>query len=543
MKINEAAGKIIIYSIPLVTLSFTPFISYDPFNAPKFLSLCILGSVITIILVAQAFKQPLFFIQKPVIVSAAFIAWILISLIFSPSNLEDGMFGLPGRHMGVLTYIFLSIFLISSISVSDKRFLRQLGFFLKVTGVIVMIYGYLQVLQLDPVSWSIPPAAGFSFFGNQNFLSAFMGISSVLALSILFKTDTNAMRKFVNVIYIFASIILIYYTKSTQGFLIFFAGSSIFMVIWLWRSEKYSKFLPFFQIFIGAIVVFLLLDIFQKTPWPSQLYESSISSRGDFWRSAWRTAWENPIFGVGFDGFVDYYRLNRDLNSILARGSEIRADSAHNLFLDIFVGGGFIALLLFILVIFFVVKCSLKYIRNSREFDAGHAGLFGSWFAFIVQSSISVNQISLALVGWILSGTLIGYKVNSEKDIKVTKINPKWIAAVLISPLMGIFIGAPTFVQDAKFRQAISAGDARLLIEISNSWPRSSDRISLIGGVLRTNGFPIESREVLRRGIKFNPNHFETWRELYLCPGISDSERNIARKRMVALDPFGSEVM
>jgi hypothetical protein len=42
-----------------------------------------------------------------VVLSVLFVFWSLISLVFSPINLTDGLFGLPGRHTGVLTYFFL----------------------------------------------------------------------------------------------------------------------------------------------------------------------------------------------------------------------------------------------------------------------------------------------------------------------------------------------------------------------------------------------------------------------------------------------------
>ena len=90
-----------------------------------------------------------------------------------------------------------------------------------------------------------------------------------------------------------------------------------------------------------------------------------------------------------------------------------------------------------------------------------------------------------------------------------------------------------------KFREAIVKADVAQLVAISNDWPINSDRISTIGGTLRLNGYPSEAIEVLRKGIEFNPNHFETWKELSMCQGISESERKLAEEKMRALDPFG----
>ena len=56
---------------------------------------------------------------------------------------------------------------------------------------------------------------------------------------------------------------------------------------------------------------------------------------------------------------------------------------------------------------------------------------------------------------------------------------------------------------------------------------------------MRVNGYPNEAIKILRKGIEFNPNHFETWRELSLCTGITESEKKLAENNMKALDPFG----
>jgi hypothetical protein len=250
---------------------------------------------------------------------------------------------------------------------------------------------------------------------------------------------------------------------------------------------------------------------------------------------------ENPIFGVGLDGFVDHYRLNRDLAATIARGSEIRTDSAHNLFLELLSGGGIPLLVIFVFIVLLVLKSSIQYIKISTNFDPIHSGLFAAWIAFMAQAFISINHIALALTGWVLSGALIGYKSESNKSDNLTdsRINLKVLSSITFGLIIGLVIGVPPLVVDAKFREAIVKADVAQLVDISDDWPINSYRISTIGGILRLNGYPSEAIEVLRKGIEFNSNHFETWKELSMCQGISESERKIAEEKMRALDPFG----
>lgn len=541
MDIKTVLNKITIISIPLVIISFSPFISYDPFNIPKFFTLTLFGTILgTLILMQFSFlKQSK---EKWIIfLSIIFIFWSFISLVFSPINLLDGLFGLPGRHTGVLTYLFLSIYFIAILLNSNYNSSIKLIRVLYFTAFITMAYGYIQSFGLDPVNWSSPPPAAFSFFGNQNFLSAFIGIVAVSGLGLLFSKSTKKEIKFSILLFTTLSIVLMYYTKSTQGYLIFTAGLAVILLIWLRLHEQLAKYfwLIFGFFILGGVVV--IFDLLQKTPWPSFLYEPSVSSRGDFWRAAWRMSIENPIFGVGLDGFVDHFRLSRDLVATTARGSEIRTDSAHNIFLELLSGGGFPLLLIFICIVILVCKSSIQYIKKSEDFDPIHSGLFAAWIAFMVQAFISINQISLAITGWILSGALIGYQSQSEKIVKLnsSKIGLKSILVIFLATIFGLGIGTPPLVVDAKFREAIVNSDVDLLIDISDNWPINSDRLSTIGGVLRVNGYPQEAIEVLRKGIEFNPNHFETWREFSLCPGITESERSLAESKLKVLDPFG----
>ena len=540
MNSNTALSRITLFSIPTIILSFSPFFSYDPFNVSKFFTLTVFGTVVCTLLLVHIKSIRTAREKLTVVLSVLFVFWSLISLVFSPINLTDGLFGLPGRHTGVLTYFFLSIFFITVVFLSDKNFSNKLINTLYVTALIAMIYGFLQTFNLDPVNWSSPPPAAFSFFGNQNFLSAFIGIVSVSGLGFLF-SKTVKKKKYSIILFTLSGLILMNFTNSTQGYLVFISGFAVIVLIWLKYHEKYSKYLWIVMGFFAAAVVLLILDLLQKTPWPSVLYEPSVSARGDFWRSAWRMSIENPLFGVGLDGFVDHYRLNRDLTATIARGSEIRTDSAHNIFFELLSGGGFPLLIIFILMVVLVLNSSIQYIKLSANFDPIHSGLFAAWIAFMAQGFISINHIGLALTGWVLSGALIGYKSEGGKseNLKDSRIKLKVLSAITFGLVIGLGIGTPPLVIDAKFREALFTSNVAQLVDISDDWPINSDRISTIGGVLRVNGYPNEAIKILRKGIEFNPNHFETWRELSLCTGITESEKKLAENNMKALDPFG----
>jgi len=533
--------KVLTISLILVPLSFSPFYSYDPFNIPKFSSLVIFGSILLIFIIRQ-YRESITEIKRSEIkISILFIFWCYISLVFSGIQLTDGLFGIPGRNTGVLTYTFLQVLFISAIIVSDKRLSITVIQSLYLVSFLSFIYGLIQVFKFDPVNWSVPPSAIFSFFGNQNFLSSFISISIVSGIGFLLIPLNNSKLRLTAIFYTILSLVFIYFAKSTQGYLVFAIGFAASLTIFIYKHNKYRKYLKFILLIFVISVILIAADILQKLPWPSKLYEDSISARGDFWRAAIKISIENPVFGTGLDGFGDHYRSTRDLNSLSRGGIDLKTDSAHNLFLDLLSGGGVPLLLIYLIIILMVLSRSYKYIKNSDKFDPVHTGIFSAWLAYMAQALISINQIALAVVGFILAGLLIGYKDKvNEPPKKIIDSNSKKFkfSEVLLGIVAGLIIAIPPFTLDGEFRNALTQGNAEKLVDISDNWPMSSNRLSTIGSVLRTNGYPEYATLVLRKAIKFNPDHFESWYELLQCPDISINEKLAARLNIKRLDPL-----
>ena len=108
---------------------------------------------------------------------------------------------------------------------------------------------------------------------------------------------------------------------------------------------------------IGSSLVFL--GLINAGPLAGYLYKPSLEARGFYWRAGIRMLIEHPFFGVGMDGFGDWYRRARTLEDTLFNPG-LASNTAHNVFIDIASNGGFplIALYLAILglVIFSITK-------------------------------------------------------------------------------------------------------------------------------------------------------------------------------------------
>jgi O-antigen ligase len=271
------------------------------------------------------------------------------------------------------------------------------------TGLLNALYGLIQFFNLDPFNWTNQYNRVFGFFGNPNFQSAFIGITSAALWALMFKPAVGKMRRVLIGLSLVLTLSIIIVSNSMQGFILYTFGLLIALYFKILNGVRLKKFLPYISGISVAAFIVAVLDILQRTPWKPFLYESSVSSRGDFWRAAWRMAVNNPIFGVGFDGYENFYYQYRDYIAIIERGEAITSNSAHNVYLDILAIGGFPLLIVYILLTCLVIKSLIKGQRKLDSYDPIFISLTGSWVCYQVQSIISINQIGKITVKWFFS--------------------------------------------------------------------------------------------------------------------------------------------
>jgi O-antigen ligase len=535
---NQLRG-VVLWGAGSTTLLVTPFFSYDPINVPRFLSVLVFGLVGLFLLLGS--KKELLGVKyrKVVIASVGFTTWSVVALVASQINLTDGVFGITGRQTGFLAYLALITLMLCAVLSSNISLHNKLVQLLVWVGLLSGLYGVLQSFGGDPFEWINPYSPVFGFFGNPNFQASFMGMAAVSAMALGLKSYEKLMIRLGFLAIVLLALYNIYKSKSQQGYLVFLAGVVVVGYLYV---RGHSKLKKLSLVYVAASVVgfvAVLLDILQKFPWSSILYKESVTFRGDFWRAGWKMTLDNPVFGVGLDGYRDHYRASRDLVTALRPGSDAMTDSAHNVFLDISSGGGFPLLIVYVFLVGLTFFSAIKVIRRSTGFDVGFAAVLGAWVAYLAQSVISINQLGLAVWGWVLMGTIIGYEINTREKIEVESARSAYpTVAIGLGLIIGLGVGLPLMVADATFRSTVKAGDV-LKIEASvRQWPQSVVRMTLAAQILREGNLPERSIVIAREAVEFNPMNFEAWKELSLQPNATESERKQALETMKKLDPF-----
>jgi O-antigen ligase len=522
----------------VITLFVSPLSSYDPINIPRLSALILFGFVIISSLISLNFFEKIENYKLIFFISVFFMFWILISLGLSNIALSEAVYGVTGRQTGTLAYFSLVVLMLVNVINSRNMLSTSLLLSLIASGYINGIYGLVQSLNADPFDWINPYSPVFGLFGNPNFHASFMGITATAAFSLLLQQQNQIRFRLIYGFSIPLALLNIYYSKSQQGFLVTLAGISVVLFLWL-RSGNYKK-LTFIYIVVWLIgTITVILDILQKTPWKSILYKESVSYRGDFWRAGWQMTLDNPIFGIGLDGYRDNFRFYRD-QVATDRNPNAMVDSAHNVFIDISSGGGFPLLIIYITILLSALISAVKVIKRSHAFDPIFAGIFGSWIAYLAQSLISINQIALAVWGWALTGAIIGYGVFTSKENQPSAIKRKTIGWLGVSSglIIGFVVAIPLFTSDLQFRSTVKSGDVIQIKQSVEKWPQSVIRMTLAAKILREGGFADQALEISTKATNLFPNNFEAWQELYANPKASEKLKLEALQTMKKLDPL-----
>lgn len=524
---------------PFVTLTLS-FGWTDDFNSFKLLSLgLVAGLALSVILIK--FSESLKVVLSPsFFVAAIFTSSLLLPIFFSNSPLVQQIYGVYGRNLGFLHYLFLTLIFIGTSFSAGKLVFRQVIISITCLGVFEAVYGLLQFTGLDPIPWQNPDKWVFGTFGNPNYLSSFLALSTITTLYLLIsKKAFRAKLVFLAIAILQLTTILM--SASTQGLILLVFGFFAFFVN---KSFSYSKTLGSASIICGLFAAAIgVLGIFQHGPLERFIYQDSISYRGDYWRAGIKMFQSNWLHGVGLDSFGDFYRMYRDATAANRRGLSMVSNSAHNLFIDLSATGGIFVLLSYFLILGLVLLSIIRKFRDTSEITLEYKVLVILWLAFNLQTIISINVPSLAIWGWIFSGLIVSYDNNYELNSKngrkqIGRNRNRQFLVNSACCIICISIVIPLVTRDIKFSQSLSKNE---IPEISRSvlaFPRDADQISGIAKAYEKLGKSKESLELAKRAVFENTNSARAWQVIFNNHEANQFDKKKAELALKVLDPF-----
>ena len=535
-------------SIVATALIVTPWHNLDAVNPPKQLSLVLLTSI-AVILQLSNFKKSLRIneLRTHILIVTLVIFWILITLITNNYSLGERIFGIYGRHLGVLTFVSLFSLMIAA-SVASVARISDLSTTIIFVSLGIAIYYMLQIWNLDPATWSIVyEQSPSSTLGNPNYVSAFLAIGATLTLGRLFKFRN---LNIVQIIFYFMTTLFLLWvvqrTQSFQGLVIFTAsvfGFVSFQAFTYWKQNDTAiwKRISILSLSLSFFFVIPLLSASVR----DQVFQGFLNARLDYWLTGIKITLNNFIFGVGFDAYGDFYSRYKP------QDAQFFSDSAHNLWIELAVFGGVPLLLFYLIVQAQILTKSIKVILSpeANEFRI----LFLAWIGFHIQSLVSPSSLALLTVGFLTSGIIYSESVKiirstnergeiSESPISTPKksnnIQERSLTGIIVAlSLLASFMAFIPLAKDSRFRDAIEVGSGAEMINQTNKWPFNSQIAIITARTLSDNNYKGLSKSLLRKAANQNPESSQILESLLNLEENPNTRRELLAK-LKKLDPL-----
>lgn len=546
MKVSRNVGLI----GALVTLLFSPSTNVDPINIIKFSALFIGAGYLLADYreVIEAYKSPGRAYKTFVWATLFGVGYQIVGLIITDAPIWQKVYGAFGRNTGLLTYLALAILALLASTIKESReVLTTIKVFSAIMG-FQIAYGLVQWAGLDPYSWKNLYNPIIGTLGNPNFSSAFYGISASLILPLIFSKDLNSKFRIYLAISYPSLFALTIASDSWQGSGLIVIGAALY-VLYRIRMSKSFKVLAYPLVALyGTVSALSILGFRGDGPLGGFLNKPTFTIRVDYWQTAINTISNFPLFGVGSDSFGDWFRLMRDEDTVARIGLNVSTNSAHNVVLDMMANTGVLVGLAYLLVVFLILWKSVPMIWNpQKNINPVFLPIFLAWFAYQVQSLVSINQIGIGVWGWILQGIMVAMLLKQGEFTSLSQIETKGKALKkgsqdpsilrLALTTLSVIIAVMPLYADGKLLSSLKSGDVERVYAAATGFPLEVARVNYVTQAFSQNQLPELALKSAKFGVQEFPNNYDAWDLLRQVTNL-DSDRELAIENLKRLDPF-----
>ena len=554
--VEKTISLFLFIGIPFATVFLLTSSVTDPVNVTKLFAAGCVGIGAFAIASVYGAKEIWRTSKALVIASILFLLAAVNSMIASESPLTQSVYGVFGRQTGFVAYLILVMIAMSAMLLRTQKSFQRIVWALLIAGAINIIYAAWALAFGDFISWNNPYGNILGLFGNPNFIGAFLGM--FITGSIAFAFSSHIAWKY-RIAFILLGLIALYEikeSKAIQGLVV--TGAGLAMVgFYLVRAKTKGYVLT--GIYTLAVAIaggFALAGALQKGPLASIIYKRSVSLRGTYWETGINMGLDRPFTGVGMDSYGNWYRSFRPDRALIdTPGVGTITNAAHNVVIDVFAYGGFPMLISYLAILSIGIWAILKVTLRNRAYDGTFVALATTWLAYELQSIISINQIGLAIWGWVLVGALVAYEYSTREaapvdtKAKVTKekelvFSPQLVGGIGV--VIGALIAVPPMSADMKWKSALTSQNVTKVEEAlvpSYLTPRDSARMAQAVILFENSKLPDLAYKYALEGVAFSPNYFDAWRVPYASTKATQADKDLALANMKRLDPKNPDVL
>ncbi len=357
-----------------------------------------------------------------------FIFILGLAVLFSDFQ-QYGFWGYYFRQMGYLAYLhFFLFFLVLFFNLKTKKQVQRIFYAILASLFLVVFYGILQILGVDPINWSEPAFLTqriFSTLGQPNFLGSWLLLTGPIFIWLSwyyfspkktnqsFPSTTPLLIVPLIVCFFFFTLLALILTQS-RGAWIGFLFSGLFLLIILigpTRKKLLFKILFLFLILSGTIFFLFNSSSFLNKE-DQSIFLTRIKSltqlketgglRIILWQQSLDLIREKPFLGYGLESqhfvFAPVYQPEQaTLESI-----NLMPDRAHNDFLDTLLVSGILGGLAYLFLIISSFYLGLKYVLKSKFSEEKLMGLvlLTGLLGYLISLQFSFAVITTTLYFW-----------------------------------------------------------------------------------------------------------------------------------------------
>ena len=167
------------------------------------------------------------------------------------------------------------------------------------------------------------------------------------------------------------------------------------------------------------------------------------------------------------------------------------------------------------------------------------------WIGYQAQSFISINQVGLAVWGWLFGGLVLGYsfidsaQANQGKGFNrtVKKGSIQELAIPAIVSIVGISMVAPAFITDQTFNTAIKSRSGEQIMAATQKFPKSNSRNFIAAQIYQNSQLNEQAISIAEDNVKTNTRDFNSWRMIAILSPVESEKAKNAVEQMKKLNP------
>lgn len=366
----------------------------------------------------------------------ALLGWIVLTT-FTSIHPPTAIFGKYRRFEGLVSFVnYAAIFWLTAQLADRASRIRTIATTLFWSGMVVNLYGLLQILGKDPITWGKLPfelTRAFSTYGNPDLLGGYIIFPLILSLALALSEERTNWR----IIYWsgFGLTAVVWIMAFVRGSWIGGAVGLLVLAFAAWRQRTKTNVVDYS--FAGGIAMVLVAVIVRSFSNPNQVLnfaarvksifefeEGSAKTRFEIWQAAIDAIKDRPIFGFGADTFRLIFPKYKPVEYVADAGYLSVADNVHNYPLQITAALGIPGFLLlygvFIAAAIFSAPAVFMRQEQPRADRLVLAGFWAACAGYLVHLFFGISVTGSSFLLWlamaaVLSPTATTHEVKAPK--------------------------------------------------------------------------------------------------------------------------------